>query len=38
MVKLGRMLIKVIEVHSELPNRIEGNLNASDSDSEVNKT
>lgn len=38
MIKLGRMLIKVIEVHSEFPERIEADVNISDNDSEVNKT
>lgn len=38
MIKLGRMLIKVIEVHSEFPPRIEAEANISDNDSEVNKT
>jgi hypothetical protein len=38
MIKLGRMLIKVIEVYSDFPPRIEADVNISDNDSEVNKT
>ncbi len=30
MIKLGRMLIKVIEVHSEIPPRVEAEVNISD--------
>lgn len=38
MIKLGRMLIKVIEVYSEFPPRIEADVIHSDNESEVNKT